>query len=170
VRPLRPLLVALRRPAPFRPLSEERRASLVRLLGLALVLSVARPRFAEAQFKEAERDKARLQARFQLLKSRYLEVKVASARYRPLKASDPTELIQARSELSATMASYEQLEGEAQALHNKLAQVGSLSEMGETESLRLQMTMDRLSKMMETLSNLMKKISDTGDSVIQNMK
>jgi len=33
--------------------------------------------------------------------------------------------------------------------------------MGETESLRLQMAMDRLSKMMSTLSNLLKKMSDT---------
>ena len=33
----------------------------------------------------------------------------------------------------------------------------SLSEMGEMESLRLQMAMDRLSRLMSTLSNLMKK-------------
>ena len=32
----------------------------------------------------------------------------------------------------------------------------SLSEMGEMESLRLQMAMDRLSKLMSTLSNLLK--------------
>lgn len=46
----------------------------------------------------------------------------------------------------------------------------SLSEMGETEPLRLQMTMDRLSKLMSTLSNLLKKASDTDQSIIQNMK
>jgi hypothetical protein len=46
----------------------------------------------------------------------------------------------------------------------------SMSEMGETESLRLQMAMDRLSKMMSTLSNILKKISDTGQSITQNMK
>lgn len=44
------------------------------------------------------------------------------------------------------------------------------SEMGETESLRLQMAMDRLSKMMSTLSNLMKKISDTDQGITQNLK
>ncbi|MEI2737337.1 MAG: hypothetical protein V9F01_00965 [Chitinophagaceae bacterium] len=46
----------------------------------------------------------------------------------------------------------------------------SMSEMGEMESLRLQMAMDRMSKMMTTLSNLLKKISDTQNSIIQNLK
>jgi hypothetical protein len=46
----------------------------------------------------------------------------------------------------------------------------SLSEMGEMESLRLQMAMDRMSKMMSTLSNMLKKISDTSNAIIQNMK
>jgi hypothetical protein len=46
----------------------------------------------------------------------------------------------------------------------------SLSEMGEMESLRLQMAMDRLSKMMSTLSNLLKKTSDTSNAIIQNIK
>ncbi len=46
----------------------------------------------------------------------------------------------------------------------------SLAQMGETESLRLQMAMERLSKMMSTLSNLLKKISDTASGVTQNLK
>ena len=46
----------------------------------------------------------------------------------------------------------------------------SMSEMGEMESLRLQMAMDRLSKMMSTLSNLLKKISDTSSQIVQNLK
>ena len=46
----------------------------------------------------------------------------------------------------------------------------SMSEMGETESLRLQMAMDRLSKMMSTLSNVLKKASDTDDAITNNMK
>ncbi|MGZ3297483.1 MAG: hypothetical protein ACXU8O_00595 [Asticcacaulis sp.] len=46
----------------------------------------------------------------------------------------------------------------------------SMSEMGETESLRLQMAMDRLSKMMSTLSNILKKTSDTSQSITQNLK
>jgi hypothetical protein len=46
----------------------------------------------------------------------------------------------------------------------------SMSEMGEMESLRLQMAMDRMSKMMSTLSNVMKKASDTSSTIIQNIK
>jgi hypothetical protein len=48
--------------------------------------------------------------------------------------------------------------------------IDSMSEMGEMESLRLQMAMDRMSKMMSTLSNLLKKISDTAQSITQNLK
>ena len=46
----------------------------------------------------------------------------------------------------------------------------SLSEMGEMESLRLQMAMDRLSKLMSTLSNLLKKTSETSSTITQNLK
>ena len=52
-------------------------------------------------------------------------------------------------------------------VENKL---DSLSEMGETESLRLQMAMDRLSKLNSTLSNLLKKASDTDSGITQNIK
>ncbi|HTN46257.1 MAG TPA: hypothetical protein VL098_07895 [Flavipsychrobacter sp.] len=50
------------------------------------------------------------------------------------------------------------------------ADIDSMSEMGEMESLRLQMAMDRMSKMMSVLSNLLKKISDTQQSILQNIK
>jgi hypothetical protein len=46
----------------------------------------------------------------------------------------------------------------------------SMNDLGETESLRLQMAMDRLSKMISTLSNILKKISDTAESITQNLK
>jgi len=46
----------------------------------------------------------------------------------------------------------------------------SMSEMGEMESLRLQMIMDRRSKVVSTLSNLLKKIGDTSQSITQNIK
>ena len=49
-------------------------------------------------------------------------------------------------------------------------ELDSISEMGEMVSLRLQMVMDRTSKMMSTLSNLLKKISDTQNSIVQNIK
>ena len=50
------------------------------------------------------------------------------------------------------------------------ARLDSMSEMGEMESLRLQMAMDRLSKFMNTLSNLLKKSSDTASGIVQNLK
>lgn len=40
----------------------------------------------------------------------------------------------------------------------------------ELESLRLQMAMDRRAKAMETLSNLLKKTSETAASIVQNLK
>jgi hypothetical protein len=46
----------------------------------------------------------------------------------------------------------------------------AMSELGEMESLRLQMAMDRLSKMMSTLSNLLKKMSGTASQITQNLK
>lgn len=56
------------------------------------------------------------------------------------------------------------------ALQDIKNKVDSMSEMGEMESLRLQMAMDRMSKMMSTLSNLLKKISDTSQQITQNLK
>lgn len=50
------------------------------------------------------------------------------------------------------------------------AQLDSMSEMGEMESLRLQMAMDRMSKLMSTLSNLLKEASDTASVIAQNIK
>jgi len=50
------------------------------------------------------------------------------------------------------------------------SQLDSMSEMGETESLRLQMAMDRLSKMMGTLSNLLQSVETTNAAITQNMK
>ena len=46
----------------------------------------------------------------------------------------------------------------------------SMNEMGEMESLRMQMARDRMSKMMSTLSNLLKKMSDTSSAIISNLK
>jgi len=41
---------------------------------------------------------------------------------------------------------------------------------GQTDELKLQMQMDRLTKAMTTASNVMKKTSDTASSIVQNMK
>lgn len=57
------------------------------------------------------------------------------------------------------------------AMKDKLkSDLDSMSEMGEMESPRLQMAMDRMSKTMSTISNLLKKISKTADDIVQNLK
>ena len=48
--------------------------------------------------------------------------------------------------------------------------LNSMNEMGEMESLRLQMAMNRLSKMMSMMSNMLKQMSNTAQAIIQNMK
>lgn len=45
-----------------------------------------------------------------------------------------------------------------------------MDEKSEMTSLRLQTMMDRRSKLISTLSNIMKKISNTQDTVVQNLK
>jgi hypothetical protein len=45
-----------------------------------------------------------------------------------------------------------------------------LAKLSEAESLRLQMAMDRLSKLLSTLSNLLKKASETAADITQNIK
>lgn len=49
-------------------------------------------------------------------------------------------------------------------------ELDSLSEISEMEQLRLQVIMDRRSKMISMLSNLMKKMSETQDAITQNLK
>jgi hypothetical protein len=46
----------------------------------------------------------------------------------------------------------------------------NMSDISDEQSLRLQMAMDRQSKFMEALSNIEKKLEQTQDSVIKNLK
>jgi hypothetical protein len=69
--------------------------------------------------------------------------------------------------IDGDITSVRQLEAAKDAL---TGQLDSLSEMGEMESLRLQMAMDRHSRMMSTLSNIMKKMSDTSGAITSNLK
>lgn len=48
--------------------------------------------------------------------------------------------------------------------------VDGLSELGELETLRLQMAMDRMAKTMQAISGLLKKMSDTQSTIIPNLK
>ena len=61
----------------------------------------------------------------------------------------------------------EQLDCIVDELQSKL---DSLSDLSEMTAMRLQMLMDRRAKLMETLSNIMKKVSETQAAIIQNLK
>ena len=63
--------------------------------------------------------------------------------------------------------SAQELNADMQSVKNGL---DSMSDMSEMESMRLQMAMDRYSKLMEALSNIMKKMSDTNGNIINNLK
>jgi hypothetical protein len=56
------------------------------------------------------------------------------------------------------------------AIDNAKSDLDSMSDKDETESLRLQMAMDRVSKLMSTLSNVLKKVSDTAEGITANLK
>jgi septal ring factor EnvC (AmiA/AmiB activator) len=57
-----------------------------------------------------------------------------------------------------------------QKVHNLADKLDAINEMSEEASIRLQMKLDRQSKFTSTLSNLMKKISTTQDTLVQNLK
>jgi N-methylhydantoinase B/oxoprolinase/acetone carboxylase alpha subunit len=73
-----------------------------------------------------------------------------------------------RAQLQDQRDAYSALVDEAQ--QALTAQLGAMDDLSETESLRLQMAMDRMSKMMTTLSNILKKMSDTASAITQNIK
>jgi hypothetical protein len=60
------------------------------------------------------------------------------------------------------------------AIDARLAQLDSdkdsLSELGEEQQLRLQSIMDRKQRLVQTLSNILKKTSDTAQAITQNLK
>ena len=78
--------------------------------------------------------------------------------------------IQVAAELEKATQTHAKLNTVNNTLVNVKTKLDSLSEVSEAESLRLQMAMDSLSKMMTMLSNLLKKSSDTANSITQNLK
>ena len=62
------------------------------------------------------------------------------------------------------------IEGLKSLLDDMKGKLDDLNEMSEMTSLRLQMTMDRRSKFISTLSQMMKKTSTTQDILVQNIK
>jgi hypothetical protein len=61
--------------------------------------------------------------------------------------------------------------GQLQAALDRIkADIDSQSGLGEMASLRLQMAMDRESKFLDALSNIMKDIDNTSEAIVQNIK
>jgi hypothetical protein len=78
------------------------------------------------------------------------------------------QIIAERARLQGHGTAYSALVDEAQqAITAHLSETDDLS---ASESLRLQMAMDRMSKMMTVLSNMLKKMSDTANTITQNFK
>jgi hypothetical protein len=107
--------------------------------------------------------KSVLAARFQELKAQYATYKSTIEKFAPLQPSASKELTLTRSKLSAAMYSYELFETHTQKQRDRL---NLLVEMNELEALRLQMSIDRLAKMIEAISSLLNKMSATGDAMI----
>ena len=51
-----------------------------------------------------------------------------------------------------------------------LAVIGTPDQLSQEDQLRLQLAMDRRSKLEETISNILKKIDETASSITQNLK
>ena len=90
------------------------------------------------------------------------ELRLAQSAIQTARAARPP-----RAQAASVRAASDELEA---AVADVKRELDSLSELGETESLRLQMAMDRMSKLMSTLSNLLKKASDTSAQITQNLK
>lgn len=152
------------------------RSSVV-LASVALALALAAPLATEARADSIHQKQKATKASVVVLRT-----KLAAARDAIRALADtpaPKALTPAQAKTyAAEMAKVRELTDGTDAVVTKIddqidkvkADLDSMSEMGETESLRLQMAMDRLSKAMTAISNLLKKHADTAQSIVQNLK
>jgi len=121
-----------------------------------------RPRPAE-QAKAAISSKTELASRFRQIKEQYAEIKTAAEKFVPLTPDASDELKVTRLKIEAAMRSYDYYEFQTQQQRDQL---NRLVRLNEVESMRLQHAMERLAKMSATISNLMKRINETGDALV----
>lgn len=69
--------------------------------------------------------------------------------------------------LNPNVAKLKQLEAQMKALDQKLDSINGLA---EDQQLRIQQMQDHMAKMMALMSNLMQKMSETQNGIVQNMK
>jgi hypothetical protein len=73
-------------------------------------------------------------------------------------------------EIANALGTKAELESAITAMKADLDGIGDMSEIGEADSLPLQRAMDRLSRTMATLSDLLKEINNTADAITQNVE
>jgi hypothetical protein len=129
--------------------------------------SQSRPINAPAGAERAKSSKTELANRFREINDRYASIRTAVEKFAPLKPDAALDLKVARLKLVAAMRSYEYYLAKTQKQRDQL---NLLTDFSEFESLRLQVSMDRLSKMQALISNLMTKMNDTGDALAQNTR
>lgn len=96
----------------------------------------------------------------------------------PVAKSSEQEVVSRMNDLETHMTNLQerqlQLQKELDALLKQQAELknklDAMNEISETSALRLQMMMDRRAKFIEALSNLMKKMSSTSETITQNLK
>jgi hypothetical protein len=109
--------------------------------------------------------KTDLAARFAQIKTQYVMLKMSATRFLPPSATDSVELKQARLQLASVMRSYEYYEGQTQIQRDNL---NTLTALTEAESMRMQIALNRMDRLQTILANQIKKLSDTGDAIVQN--
>lgn len=129
---------------------------------LAQLLAMETARQADQDLREVM---AEMQARNDAKKA--MRESTQASRKLQMQAGQEAADMESAKPLAATDASAREV---ADVQAHPAAQLDSLSELGETEQLRMQMAMDRRTKAMETLSNLLKKSSDTASTITANLK
>jgi putative addiction module CopG family antidote len=100
--------------------------------------------------------------------ARFIRSKVKDGTYRDSDDAvrDAVRLLM-RKERGTVLSALETLSSQ---LSDVRCRLEAMNEMSEMMLLRLQMQMDRRSKFIATLSNVMKKLSDTQETLVQNIK
>jgi len=88
-------------------------------------------------------------------------------KFNSILASYQSQMQTAETQIEAAEMSLDLLKKMQENLQINLA---NMTDMSDKTSQQLQMAMDRRSKLMETLSNILKSMSDTQNAIVQNLK
>jgi hypothetical protein len=88
-------------------------------------------------------------------------------KFNSILASYQSQMQTAETQIQAAQMSLDLLKKVQENVQINLA---NMTDMSDKTAQQLQMAMDRRSKLMETLSNVLKSISDTQNTIVQNLK